>query len=95
VHLAGSVLALSRLEFELLIKFPADPLRVFSKHGLARCIWRRHVNERTIDSHICRLRTRLTNAGAAGLLVNKWGQGWSLTTPHQPSHAGAGYGSRR
>jgi DNA-binding response OmpR family regulator len=88
VHVAGDVVALSRLEFELLIKFAGDPLRVFSKHELARCIWRGHVNERTIDSHICRLRTRLANAGANGLLVNKWGQGWSLTTPHQPSHPG-------
>jgi DNA-binding response OmpR family regulator len=93
VHVAGNVVDLSRLEFELLVKFAGDPLRVFSKHELARCIWRgQHVNQRTIDSHVCRLRTRLTNAGASGLLVNKWGQGWSLTTPHQPSHAGPTYG---
>jgi DNA-binding response OmpR family regulator len=82
VIVAGSVVALSRLEFELLVKFAGDPLRVFSKHELARCIWRGHVGERTVDSHVCRLRTRLANAGANGLLVNKWGQGWSLTTPH-------------
>ncbi len=88
VQIAGNVVELSRLEFELLVKFAGDPLRVFSKRELARCIWRGHVNQRTIDSHIWRLRTRLTNAGAAGLLVNKWGQGWSLTIPHQPSHAG-------
>jgi|SRR5215218_1178010 len=82
VDVAGSVVRVSRLEFELLVKFAADPVRVVSKHELARCIWRReHVNGRTIDSHVARLRTRLTAAGAHHLLVNKWGQGWSLTTP--------------
>jgi two-component system response regulator AdeR len=91
VMVASSIVHLSRLEFELLVKFAGDPLRVFSKHELARCIWHGHVNDRTIDSHICRLRTRLANAGAGGLLVNKWGQGWSLTTPHQPPHEASPY----
>jgi DNA-binding response OmpR family regulator len=79
VDVAGQIVDLSRLEFELLVKFATDPLRVFSKHELARCIWRgQHVNQRTIDSHICRLHTRLTGAGAGPVLVNKWGHGWSL-----------------
>jgi DNA-binding response OmpR family regulator len=30
----------SRLEFELLVKFASEPVRVFSKDELARCIWR-------------------------------------------------------
>src|SRR5919112_231115 len=74
--------AVTCLEFELLVKFAADSTRVVGKQELARCIWRRqHVNGRTIDSHVARLRTRLASAGAHHLLVNKWGQGWSLTTP--------------
>jgi two-component system OmpR family response regulator len=80
VDVAGLVVELSRLEFELLVKFAGDPLRVFSKHELGRCIWRgQQVNERTVDSHVCRLRTRLTSAGAEAVLVNRWGHGWSLT----------------
>jgi DNA-binding response OmpR family regulator len=76
VNVAGTVVHASRLEFELLAKFAADPTRVVSKHELARCIWRRqHVNSRTIDGHIARLRGRLTNAGADRVLINKWGQG--------------------
>jgi len=72
----------SRLEFALLVKFAGDPVRVFSKHELARCIWRQQqICERTVDSHVARLRGRLTNAGARPVLINKWGQGWSLTTP--------------
>jgi DNA-binding response OmpR family regulator len=82
VTVADTPIHVSRLEFELLVKFAADPVRVFSKQELARCIWRQRICERTVDSHIARLRTRLTDAGAERVLVNKWGQGWSLTAPH-------------
>jgi DNA-binding response OmpR family regulator len=82
VEIDGTVVCLSPMEFELLITFAADPLRVFSRDDLGRCIWRSEISGRTIDSHVCRLRTRLVNAGAGTVLVNRWGHGWSLTTPH-------------
>jgi DNA-binding response OmpR family regulator len=82
VDVAGIAVHLSRLEFELLIKFANDPVRVFSKDELARCIWRCDISGRTVESHVCRLRTRLTAAGADAVLVNTWGHGWSLTRPH-------------
>jgi DNA-binding response OmpR family regulator len=83
VTVAGTAAHVSRLEFELLAKFAGEPTRVFSKHELARCVWRgRQVSGRTVDSHICRLRTRLTAAGAGPVLITRWGQGWALTTPH-------------
>jgi DNA-binding response OmpR family regulator len=83
VTVAGSPVHVSRLEFELLVKFAGDPTRVFSKHELARCVWRgRQISQRTVDSHICRLRTRLTAAGAGPVFITRWGQGWALTTPH-------------
>jgi len=76
VTVAGATVRVSRLEFALLVKFAGDPVRVFSKHELARCIWRQQqICERTVDSHIARLRTRLVDAGAGPVLVNKWGQG--------------------
>jgi DNA-binding response OmpR family regulator len=81
VDVAGSPVRLSRLEFELLAKFAADPTRVFSKHELGRCIWHhQQINGRTVEGHVTRVRARLTQAGAGTVLVNKWGQGWSLTT---------------
>jgi DNA-binding response OmpR family regulator len=81
VDVGGTPVRLSRLEFELLVKFAADPVRVFSKHELHRCVWRgEQISGRTVDSHVARLRSRLTDAGAGTVLVNKWGQGWSLTT---------------
>jgi DNA-binding response OmpR family regulator len=64
VHVAGTTVHVSRLEFELLVKFATDPLRVFSRDELARCIWRGQISGRTVDSHVCRLRNRLTDAGA-------------------------------
>jgi DNA-binding response OmpR family regulator len=83
VDVAGRGVCLSRLEFELLVKFAGDPVRVFSKHELARCIWRQQkISERTVDSHVSRLRQRLIDAGAGTVLVNKWGHGWALTTAH-------------
>jgi two-component system response regulator ResD len=83
VEVAETVVCLSPLEFELLVAFAVDPMRVFNKHELARCIWgQEHISGRTVESHVCRLRNRLTDAGASGVLVNRWGHGWSLTTAH-------------
>jgi DNA-binding response OmpR family regulator len=83
VTVAGTAVHVSRLEFELLAKFAHEPTRVFSKQELARSIWRdRQISARTVDSHICRLRSRLTQAGAGPVLITRWGQGWALTTPH-------------
>ena len=74
------VVYLSPLEFELLAKFASDPQRVFNEDELTRCIWQReHISGRTVESHVCRLRTRLMGAGTGTVLVNRWGHGWSLT----------------
>ena len=82
VGVAGTPVHLSRLEFELLAKFATDPVRVFNKTELARGIWQREqISGRTVESHVCRLRTRLTDAGAGTVLVNRHGHGWSLTAP--------------
>jgi DNA-binding response OmpR family regulator len=83
VEINGTVVCLSPMEFELLVTFASDPVRVFSRDELGRCIWRSQISGRTIDSHVCRLRTRLVDAGAGAVLVNRWGHGWSLTTTEQ------------
>jgi hypothetical protein len=50
VEIAGTVVYLSPLEFELLAKFASDPVRVFNKHELARGIWRREqISGRTVE----------------------------------------------
>jgi DNA-binding response OmpR family regulator len=83
VTVANTPVHVSRLEFELLAKFASEPTRLFSKHELARSIWRgQQISHRTVDSHIARLRSRLTQAGAGPVLITRWGQGWALTSPH-------------
>jgi DNA-binding response OmpR family regulator len=81
VTVGDSSLNLSRLDFALLVAFASDPERVFSKDELGRRVWRCQVSGRTVDSHVCHLRTRLTAAGAGPVLINRWGHGWSLTGP--------------
>jgi DNA-binding response OmpR family regulator len=39
VDVAATPVRLSRLGFELLVKFASDPVHVFSEHELHRCVW--------------------------------------------------------
>jgi DNA-binding response OmpR family regulator len=72
VEIADPIVCLSPIEFELLVAFATDPVRVFSRDELSRCIWRRvQISGRTVDSHVCRLRNRLVEAGAGTMLVNR------------------------
>lgn len=76
VEIAGTIVYLSPLAFELLAEFASDPQRVVNKHEIASGIWRRdQISGRTVESHICRLRTRLTDAGAGTVLVNRHDRG--------------------
>ena len=78
---AGRPLALSRLEFALLARLGEQPARVHTKEALLREIWGYRTATRTIDAHACRLRKKLLEAGAAGLVVNHRGVGYALTAP--------------
>jgi DNA-binding response OmpR family regulator len=76
----GTPVRLSRREFELLITMASDPSKVFSRDELARTVWgAAKPNGRTVESHVCRLRHRLSDAGGDHLVKNCWGQGWKLT----------------
>jgi len=78
---AGQPLALSRLEFALLAQLGERPTRVHSKDDLLRDIWgyKTPGATRTIDAHACRLRKKLTQAGAIDLVINHRGVGYALT----------------
>ena len=58
---AGQALDLSPLEFRLLYHFMQHPKRVFSRDQLLTHVWGQdiHVEERTVDVHIKRLRATL------------------------------------
>ena len=74
---------LTSKEFALLWQLAGDPERVFTKGELLRSLWGHSSvgTTRTLDSHACRLRGRLTRAGAGRIIVNVWGVGYRLTDP--------------
>ena len=66
---SGQPLALTHTEFRLLQAFIGAPDKVFSRAELMRLAYDtpRVVSERTIDSHVRRLRDKLAKAGAPGI----------------------------
>lgn len=81
VEVAGRPVNLSRLEFELVCKLASDPTRVFAKHELMNAVWGYSApgRTRTLDSHACRLRRKLSaDGGGVAYIANRWGQGYKL-----------------
>jgi DNA-binding response OmpR family regulator len=78
-RLRGELLPLSQKEFALVRTLATEPTRVYTKEELLRSIWGfRHIGTtRTLDSHACRLRTKLGVHGDA-FIVNVWGVGYRL-----------------
>ena len=80
---AGEIeLELSPKEFELLAMLAAEPERVYTRDELLSAIWDfgSWARTRTLDSHAFRLRQKLKQAGAGGLVVNVWGVGLRLSS---------------
>ena len=72
-------MTLSQKEFALLRQLAAEPTRVFTKSELLRDVWgfRAMGATRTLDSHACRLRQKLSARGDR-FVVNVWGVGYRL-----------------
>lgn len=79
VRVGGRVIELRGKEYELLRALIAEPTRVFTKQELLRSVWRfdGHISSRTVDSHACRLRRKLTADGQP-FVTNVWGVGYRL-----------------
>jgi DNA-binding response OmpR family regulator len=79
VRLRGRRVALSQKEFALLRQLAAEPTRVFTKAELLRDVWgfRALGATRTLDSHACRLRQKLSARGDR-FVINVWGVGYRL-----------------
>jgi len=81
VHVAGTRVELTSKQFLLLVHLAADPTRVFTKTELLRDVWgdRGRGSTRTLDTHACRLRQKLTTADPdARWLQTIWGVGYRL-----------------
>ena len=79
VSMRGTKVELSQKEFALLRALAAQPTRVFTKEELLRDVWgfRSLGSTRTLDSHACRLRQKLSVEGDR-MVVNVWGVGYRL-----------------
>lgn len=77
---AGRQLKLGPIEFRLLATFMERPGRVFSREQLLDRVWGRdiHVETRTVDVHIGRLRKALGHGGGEDLLRTVRGAGYAL-----------------
>lgn len=70
---------LTTTEFRLITQFVREPSRVFSRDELLElCFPESDTLPRTVDSHISKLRRKLDDAGASGLLQNVRGFGYRL-----------------
>ena len=79
VTLRGRRIVLSQKEFALLRTLATEPTRVFTKEELLRNVWgfRALGSTRTLDSHACRLRQKLSRGGDR-FVLNVWGVGYRL-----------------
>jgi DNA-binding response OmpR family regulator len=79
VRIRGRVVELSQKEFALLRALAVEPTRVLTKEELLRDVWgfRALGTTRTLDSHACRLRTKLSAEGDR-FVINVWGVGYRL-----------------
>jgi DNA-binding response OmpR family regulator len=80
VRVGETRVALSAMEYALLAHLAGDPTRVFTKPELLRDVWRFRApgRTRTLDTHACRLRRKLADAGGDRLVENIWGIGYRL-----------------
>ena len=80
-RLNGAEIDLTPKEYELLLLFASHPGRAFSREFLLEHLWGYTYDgaDRTVDSHITRLRKKLGTFGDAILTI--WGVGYRLTLP--------------
>ena len=76
----GTGIHLGPTEYRLLVVLMERPTRVFSREQLLDLAWGRdiHVEDRTVDVHIRRLRVALNADGANDLIRTVRGRGYSL-----------------
>ena len=81
----GVELDLTPKEFDLLVLFARNPGRAFSRDYLLERIWSNEyeVTDRTVDTHVQRLRKKLGDD--AGLIRTVWGIGYKLQ-PQPAAH---------
>ncbi|WP_317930170.1 response regulator [Halioxenophilus sp. WMMB6] len=81
---SGQALALTAVEFRLLYTMAQEPRRIFSREQLMSNIYNDHrvVNDRTIDSHITKLRRKLAAVDSEQEVIRSvYGVGYKFELP--------------
>lgn len=93
VWVDGRAVPLASKEFSLLVTLAREPGRVFKRAELMASVWgwsdggATALRTRTLDSHVSRLRRKLSAAGVS-YVVNVWGVGYRLTDAPAPVPVG-------
>lgn len=78
VMVAGELLPLTRLEFDLLLFLAGSPRQVFTRAQLLAGVWGyEHTGARTVDVHVRRLRVKLGDQ--VPLITTVYGVGYRLS----------------
>ncbi|MCA3459473.1 MAG: response regulator transcription factor [Rhodobacter sp.] len=79
-RVAGTDIALTATEFDILARLLAEPDRLAARRALIAGIWgpQSRVSDRTFDSHLRNLRRKLAEAGCEGAIETVHGQGMRL-----------------
>jgi DNA-binding response OmpR family regulator len=79
VRVSGVPVVLTQMEFALLRVLASAPTTVHTKAELLRVVWgfQAKSSTRTLDSHACRLRSKLA-IGGDKFILNIWGVGYRL-----------------
>jgi DNA-binding winged helix-turn-helix (wHTH) protein len=77
VLIGGQPMAMTRLEFDLLLFLAGNPRRVFTRAQLLGAVWGyEHTGERTVDVHVRRLRVKM--GVQVPLITTVYGVGYRL-----------------
>lgn len=79
---AGVPIRLTRTEFDILCTLMRRPTKVFTKRELYELVWHddAFVEEKTVNTHVSNIRTKLKGTGTEGYIETVWGIGFKLGT---------------
>ncbi|MGV2453801.1 efflux system response regulator transcription factor AdeR [Acinetobacter seifertii] len=77
-------LNLTLTEYKILLLMLPHPYKVFTRSELMNhCLPDRDALERTVDSHVSKLRKKMEELGLENMLINVRGVGYRLDNPHE------------
>lgn len=81
-------LELTAREFDLLLYLAKHPQQVFSRMQLLEAVWgyNNSCYEHTVNSHINRLRNKLSRCSEHDLVKTVWGVGYKFSPPQMQAH---------